>query len=164
MSHVDTEAGPEAEHDYGLLFRDVAPVLWRTMYAYTGGRRDIADDAVAEAFARALEYRSSIRHPVSWLYRVAFRTAGAQMKQAAANASAGAVESSVSEEPHELIAALRLLSPSQRAAVVLHYYADLPIREVSRLMGTSSAAVKVHLHRGRHRLRMLLVDEEETHA
>jgi RNA polymerase sigma-70 factor (ECF subfamily) len=63
-----------------------------------------------------------------------------------------------------VIAALRRLSPSQRAAVVLHYYADLPIREVSRRMGTSAAAVKVHLHRGRRRMRVLLADEEDTDA
>jgi DNA-directed RNA polymerase specialized sigma24 family protein len=35
--------------------------------------------------------------------------------------------------------------------VFLHYQADLPVQEVARLMGTSSAAVKVHLHRGRTR-------------
>lgn len=101
MSRVETEAEPEAKADYGRLFRDVAPVMWRTMYAYTGGRRDIADDTVAEAFARALEHRSSINDPIAWLYRVAFRIAGAEMKQAASEARAGVEETSGPEEPPE---------------------------------------------------------------
>jgi RNA polymerase sigma-70 factor (ECF subfamily) len=63
----------------------------------------------------------------------------------------------------EVMMALRKLSPSQRAAVYLHYQADLPVREVASLMGTSVAAVKVHLHWGRRRLRELLgADGEET--
>jgi RNA polymerase sigma-70 factor, ECF subfamily len=57
--------------------------------------------------------------------------------------------------------ALKELTPAQRAAVFLHYRVDLPVREVAHLMGTSSAAVKVHLMRGRRRLRELLGEEDE---
>jgi len=53
-------------------------------------------------------------------------------------------------------AALRQLSPKQRGAVYLHYQVDLPTDEVARLMGTSPAAVRVHLMRGRRRLAELL--------
>ncbi len=60
----------------------------------------------------------------------------------------------------DLLRAMRQLSPSQRAAVYLHYQADLPVREVAQAMGTSVAAVKVHLHRGRTRLRTMLGTEE----
>jgi RNA polymerase sigma-70 factor (ECF subfamily) len=164
VSHLSTEARSDAEHDYDVLFRDVAPVMWRTMYAYTGGRRETADDAVAEAFARALQHRSSIRDPVAWLYRVAFRIARAEMKRRPEGALPASADTPEPEEPRELMAALRRLSPNQRAAVVLHYYADLPIREVSRRMGTSVAAVKVHLHRGRRRLRVILGGERATDA
>jgi len=60
--------------------------------------------------------------------------------------------------------ALRELSPNQWAAIVLHYHAEQPVREVSRLMGSSVAAVKVHLYRGRRRLRALLGEESLTDA
>src|SRR3954452_25219466 len=56
----------------------------------------------------------------------------------------------------ELTSALRLLSPSQRAAVFLHYHADLPVSEVAALTGSSVAAVKVQLHRARRALRATL--------
>jgi DNA-directed RNA polymerase specialized sigma24 family protein len=61
----------------------------------------------------------------------------------------------------DLLGALRELSPSQRAAVYLHYQADLSVRDVAHVMGSTSAAVKVHLMRGRRRLAQLLGTEDE---
>jgi DNA-directed RNA polymerase specialized sigma24 family protein len=55
--------------DLEAVYREQGPTLWRSLFAYTGGRRDIADDAVAEAFARAIAHASVIRDPVPWLYR-----------------------------------------------------------------------------------------------
>lgn len=62
----------------------------------------------------------------------------------------------------ELIAALRQLSPNQRAAVVLRFEADLSVDEVARRMGVSAPTVRVHIHRARARLRDLLGTEEMT--
>ncbi len=63
------------------LFRQAAPGLWRTIFAYSGGRAAVADDAVAEAFARALERAGQIREPVPWLYRTAFRIAAEDLRR-----------------------------------------------------------------------------------
>src|SRR5215472_18841769 len=83
------QAQPRADHAVELdrLFADVAPGLWRTLYAFTAGRRAVADDAVAEAFARALERARSIRDPVPWLYRTALRIAAAELKRERAERS-----------------------------------------------------------------------------
>ena len=59
----------------------------------------------------------------------------------------------------DLVRALASLSPNQRAAVVLHEYADLSTRDVVRILGCSQATVRVHLAQARKRLRPLL---EET--
>ena len=50
-------------HDFAVLYREIGPHLWRAILAYTGGRRDVADDAVGEAFVRAMESRTPIRLP-----------------------------------------------------------------------------------------------------
>ncbi|MEZ5409889.1 MAG: sigma-70 family RNA polymerase sigma factor [Acidimicrobiales bacterium] len=42
----------------------------------------------------------------------------------------------------ELLAAVRALPPKQQAAVVHHYLADLPYREVAAALGTSPAAAR----------------------
>lgn len=151
------------EQDYGQLYREIGPQLWRAIFVYSGGRRDVADDAVAEAFARAIEHDATISRPYPWLYRVAFRLAAAELRRDPTQDPADGVHV---DDPvtGDLLPALRTLSPSQRAAVFLHYQADLPVREVARLMGTSTAAVKVHLHRGRNRLRELLGTEEVDDA
>jgi RNA polymerase sigma-70 factor (ECF subfamily) len=59
----------------------------------------------------------------------------------------------------ELLAALRQLTPQQRSVIVLHYYADCPVREIARRTGINQLAVRAHLSRGRKRLRLLLGDD-----
>lgn len=152
------------ERDYVALYRTVGVALWRAVYAYTGGQRDLADDAVAEAVARAIQYDSAIRRPEAWLYRTAFRIAAAELRRTGSLAELEEHESGEVRDIADLRLALRKLSPNQRAAVYLHYQADMPVREVARLMGTSVATVKVHLYRGRRRLRELLGTEEMEDA
>jgi RNA polymerase sigma-70 factor (ECF subfamily) len=130
------------------------------MLAYTGGRRDITDDVVAEAFARTLERAANVRSFEPYLYRVAFRLAAAELRRVPTVADVSDSGEHVDPELSELFAALRSLSPGQRAAVFLRYQGDLPVAEVARLMGTTSAVVRVHLMRGRRRLAELLGDED----
>ena len=157
----ENEAPPDADQDMETLFREEGPTIWRAVLAYTGGRRDIADDALAEAFARAIHYRSTIRRPVGWLYQVAFRLAAEELRGEARRTD---VAGEQAQEPPEVLGvfeALRHLSPNQRAAVVLFHEADQPVAAIARRMGISAPTVRVHLHRGRKRLRELLGDEED---
>jgi len=57
--------------------------------------------------------------------------------------------------------ALARLGKEDRMALYLFYYLDLPQEEVAQVMGTSTAAVKVRLHRAVRRLRPALEVEEE---
>lgn len=150
-----------AEHDFEALFRDHAAAVFRTLYAFTAGRRAIAEEATAEAFARAVAHADRIRDPVPWVYRTAFRIAVEELRRERRTPPepVGADETPPSGLG-DLVEALRELSPNQRAAVVLRYEADLPVSEIARRMGTSAATVRVHLHRGRNRLRVLLGADE----
>ncbi|MEO6577488.1 MAG: sigma factor-like helix-turn-helix DNA-binding protein, partial [Candidatus Limnocylindria bacterium] len=58
----------------------------------------------------------------------------------------------------DLLSAVRALPEGQRAAVILFYYADLPIRQIADRLGTNGLAVRANLSRGRRRLRQLLGD------
>lgn len=53
----------------------------------------------------------------------------------------------VQAEHERIVAALRLLPPRQREAVVLRYYLDLPEAEIAAAMGVAAGSVKSHLHR-----------------
>ena len=56
----------------------------------------------------------------------------------------------------DLMRAVRALPPAQRSAVVLFYFADLPVREIAEIIDCSEATAKVHLHKARRRLGALL--------
>ncbi|MEX0985464.1 MAG: sigma factor-like helix-turn-helix DNA-binding protein [Actinomycetota bacterium] len=143
------------------VYRAQADRMWRALFGFTGDR-DVASDALAEAFARALQNEAVIRDVPGWLWRVSFRLASAEIKRR--ELPRQGLESPSYELPEplpELMGALKHLSPNQRLALVLHDYADRPSDEVAEAMGCSRATVRVHLSRGRRRLRTLL---EEDHA
>jgi RNA polymerase sigma-70 factor (ECF subfamily) len=154
----------EGPHDFDEIWRADGPTLWRAVYAFTGGRRDVTDDAVAEAFARAMARGGKVRDPLGYLFRIAFRVAGAELARRSKEVQE-VPEVSLPDPTQnglpDLLGALRELSPSQRAAVYLHYQADLSVRDVAHVMGSTTAAVKVHLMRGRRRLAQLLGTEDE---
>lgn len=149
------------------LYREQGGRLWRAVLAYTGDR-EVANDAVAEAFAQALRRGKAIRRPLPWVWRAAFRIAAGELADRSRFADVEAGDEI--EQPGEvgsfgdpsgsLIAALRQLSPMQRGALVLHYYAGYPVRDAARILGSTSAAVRVHLSRGRRRLRRLLEEDD----
>jgi len=154
MGARPTEA--TAERDIERLFASESPRMWRSIVGYTGDP-DIASDAVAEAFTLALERSQDIASPAGWLWRVAFRIATAELKRR--RQERGDVPDQaylVDDRATEVVAALRRLSPRQRGAIVLRYYADRPIEDVARILGSTPAAVRVHLMRARRRLRELL--------
>jgi RNA polymerase sigma-70 factor, ECF subfamily len=64
-------------------------------------------------------------------------------------------------EVQDVLRALEGLSPNQRASVLLHDEEGFTGPEVGSLLGISAATVRVHLFRGRRRLRELLGSEEE---
>jgi RNA polymerase sigma-70 factor (ECF subfamily) len=134
------------------------------MYAFTGGRADVAEEATAEAFARAIAQGQKLRDPLAWIYRVAFRVATDEVRR---DRRRGEPEEGVAPPPELLgvVDALRQLSPNQRAAVVLHRVLGLPAEEVAARMGVAAPTVRVHLHRARRRLRELLgTEEDDRHA
>src|SRR3954449_598882 len=129
---MDTVAMVEGRHDrVEAVYRADGDRLWRAVFAFTSDA-EIASDAVAEAYAQVLTRGAAVRDPAAWTWRTAFRiSAGALKARAAADRVPTAPEDQVDRygDP-DLIAALGRLPDAQRAAVVLFYYADLPIREI----------------------------------
>lgn len=151
---VTEDAGGGLE---GLYRRDGGR-LWRAVLMYAGDR-EVASEAVAEAFAQALRRGEAIHDPRRWVWRAAFRIAAGELKRRPV-VGAPPEPSPDMDLPVILREALRRLSPKQRAAVVLHHYAGYPVRDVARIIGSTSSAVGVHLYRARERLRRLLEDHD----
>lgn len=146
----------EASTEVERVYRSDARKMWGALVGFTGDQ-EIADDAVAEAFARAIRRASMIDDVRAWTWRVAFRVASAeiQRRQDRVDDPGESADPSMGAVP-DLVRALRALPPNQRLALVLHDYADRPTAEVATILGCSRATVHVHLSRGRRRLRELL--------
>jgi RNA polymerase sigma-70 factor (ECF subfamily) len=142
------------------IYREHGEHMLRTLLAFSGDL-EVAREAVAEALAQALRRGPALRDPLAWTWRAAFRIARGELRRLR-TVGPPVIERSyeIPEPAVELVAALRSLSPSQRAAIVLHHVADRPVREVAAILGTSQAAVRVHLSRGRRRLRELLEESD----
>jgi RNA polymerase sigma-70 factor (ECF subfamily) len=161
MGIVTTIVAPvAAAGEIEAVYRQEGDRLWRALYAFAGDE-DVASDAVAEAFAQALRRGSAIRDARSWVWRSAFRLAAGDLKRQSGLAR-GPIPEGAFHDAHpdeQLLDALQQLTPQQRAVIVLHYYADCPVREIARRTGINPLAVRAHLSRGRKRLRVLLGDE-----
>jgi RNA polymerase sigma-70 factor, ECF subfamily len=147
--------------DAEQLYREQGARLWRSLLAFSGDP-DIASDAAAEAFAQLLRRGAGVRDPERWLWRAAFRIAAGDLKERDRADPLGEDRRSYEmEEPaRDLIGALVRLSPHQRASVVLHHAAGYPVKEIAAILGSTPAAVKVHLSRARKRLRVLLEEAD----
>src|SRR5918999_821860 len=117
----------DARRDLERLYREHGNRLWWALVAFSGDR-EIASDAESEAFAQAIRRGDAVRDPLAWIWRTAFRIAAGELHRRA-NAAARLAEPSyeLPEPAGHVTDALRQLPPQQRAAVVLHYYADRPI-------------------------------------
>lgn len=158
------ESAPRAETPFRLadtdgldrLYREQAPRMWRALTAFSGSR-EIAQDAVAEAFAQAIRRGDGIHSPERWLWKAAYRIAAGELQRRSALVSLAFDEPTEDDEPAwELRSALRELPEQQRAALVLHYYAGYAASEIAQITGSTPAGVWMSLSRGRRRMRRML--------
>jgi len=132
------------------------------------GDVELATDAVAEAFARALERWARVgmmAEPTGWTYRVALNVARRSARRAALEhllltrtprpshvpAPAG--------EVWELVAGL---PRRQREVVVLRYIADFPEAQIAGVLGVSRSTVSSTIADAHRRLGSLLDEGEKN--
>jgi RNA polymerase sigma-70 factor (ECF subfamily) len=142
--------------DLDAVYRAEAPRIWRALLAFSGDR-EVASDAVAEAFAQAIRRGDGIRSLPAWVWKSAYNIAAGELKRRS-QYRFELVEDPVEpvEPAWEIRRALSQCSPHQRAALVLRYYAGYRSGEIAEMIGSTPAAVRVHLMRGRRRMRQLL--------
>src|SRR5688572_5711180 len=109
------------------VYRQEAGRLWRALFAFAADA-EIASDAVAESFAQAIRRGEAIRDPRAWVWKSGFRIASGELKRRSRTVALIPDGSYLDQEiDTELLTALAQLPDKQRAAVVLHYYADAPV-------------------------------------
>jgi RNA polymerase sigma-70 factor (sigma-E family) len=120
------------------------------------GDGDAAEELAQEALARVWLRWSRVRElgepsATAWTYRVAINLANSWFRRrmaerrARARLATRAAGAYIDPDPADAVAvrrAVAALPRRQRTAVVLRYYADLPVAEVPVLMGCAPGTVK----------------------
>lgn len=155
----------EDREAFERLCRDEYSRLVRTAWIITGDWQeamDLAQETLIRAYTRWGAV-SSLELPSAWLRRVVANLA-LSWRRRQRRRSRVVVPEPVQGPPEppddQLLAALRALPSSQRAVVVLRYYADLSIKETSRVLGKRPGTVRALASQGLAKLRATLGVEE----
>ncbi|MFJ8596978.1 SigE family RNA polymerase sigma factor [Streptomyces sp. NPDC093598] len=154
-------------------FDEFAAARWSALLhvarLLTGGDRQRAEDLVQEALVKLWFAWPKVAEqaPEAYVRTVLVRLAARSgrrrwwgerpVEQLPDRADVNDMSSAVAERSR-LEAALALLSPKQRAAVVLRYYEDLPEAQVAQALGCPVGTARSHASRGVARLRRILSD------
>lgn len=150
--------------EYDWWFRAAYPQVARTVFLILHDRAQ-AEEVAQDAFVQLYRHWSTIQayeRPDLWVRRVAIRMAVRQVKreQMRKERERLALVDTYEQLPDQDVArAVATLSPMQRAAVVLHYWADESVFDIARTLGVSESSVKQHLFRARSRLATVLGEE-----
>ncbi len=156
--------------DWQEILSRYGPAAWRAAYRITGNRDD-ADECLQEALFSALELsrRAKVRHWSALLLRLVTARAVDRLRERRLQSNGhisdwGSLEDSgaprsAEVEDAELVERLRYalgrISPRQAEVFCLHCE-GFTYDQIAQQLAVSVAAVGVHLHRARERLRGLL--------
>ena len=157
---------PDGRAEFAAWYaRDFARV--RASVALAVGDAGLAEEATAEAFARALARWPAVSRmasPYAWVQTVALNEVRSRFRRLRLErrylARQRAGHSPPPPEPDPALwAAVARLAPRARTAVALRYIADLSEQEVADAMGITRGAAAATLHKARKRLGELLADD-----
>lgn len=126
-------------------------------YAVAGDRVE-AEDAVQEAFARAVAAGDRFRrldNPEAWLRTVALNVLRRRWRRASLfraltpRLATPADVPGISEDHVAVVEGLRSLPFQQRETLALFYLGDLSVHEIAATLGVADGTVKSRLTRGR---------------
>ncbi len=149
--------------------------LLRLAFAYTQNKQ-LAEDSVQEALLRAYRSKREINDQskiFSWLARIVINECKRNMKKSIRRVIDGEHWISDSVESAEtsyfrmatqqiVHQAVMTLPNKYKIPIILYYFEDISLAEISNVIGRPMGTVKSRLGRGREQLQKLLVKEDEN--
>lgn len=134
-------------------FRDVyevsLPRLVRLAHLITGSN-SAAEDVVHDVFVAAYHKWEKIDDPHGYLYRAVVNRSRSVLRRRSIESKHASEPSTQDLAPDldEVWIALSKIPVKRRAALVLRFYADLPVETIAEIMGVRQATVRSLIHRG----------------
>ena len=126
---------------------------------------DIAQDALVNAYVASASFRGAARFS-TWLFRIAYncfidRMRGRRLQTApldtpAARAVPGPEAADGRVRHEDLHRAIGMLPDKERAALLLFYMEDKPVKEVAAILEMPAGSVRAYLTRGRQHVKEYL--------
>jgi RNA polymerase sigma factor (sigma-70 family) len=163
VSHEETE--------FADFFRSSWEPCLRAVAASTGSVQ-LAEDQVAEAFARAwLSWRKVRRHPAprAWVVRTALNAGASWWRKRVREHPLADYDIAAPRDADDgldaaLLTALRHLPDRQREVITLRVFLDLDIDTIAGQLGIAPTTVRVHLSRATTTLRHELSPSQAMEA
>lgn len=162
----DTDAATTRDEGFTWFFRAEFRSVARTAYVIlrdAARAEDVAQDAFTQLYVHWRKV-SGYERPETWVRRVAIRSAVKMRQRDRMRQMLERKTEPHDEGPHghdvDLMQAIGLLSPQQRAAVALFYFEDRPTPEIAAILGCSESTAKVHLFKARKHLAAVLGEED----
>lgn len=125
----------------------------------SGVNRSAAEEAVAEAFARAWSrwpHVSRLDCPAAWVVRVALNTHVSRWRKVRREVQMDGAERGFEHshfERDDLLRALARLPDRQRQVIALRVFLDFDTTQTAEVLGIAAGTVTAHLHRALTTLR-----------
>jgi RNA polymerase sigma-70 factor (ECF subfamily) len=164
-----------APEDFDCVYREYAPLVYRTAWGVLGCRED-AEDVLQTVFVKLLrrEFVPDLqKNPKAYLYRAAVNLSIDLLREKRMRPAllvdaeriektAPAGQSEINEDLYlRLYEAIGRLSPSSAEVILLHHMQNKTTAEIGKALGISRTHVAVRLFRARTRLRKLLTQEKK---
>lgn len=160
---------------YGELIAEYQVYLYKTAFLYVKNEADSLD-AVQECVTKGLLGIENLKEPryfKTWITKILINCIRQDKKKAQTISLDEYVEKGIEnyliEEKVDLYDAIDSLNDQYKTVVILFYFQELKIREISQIMDIPEGSVKANLFRAKKQLRKLLTDgisekEEKRHA
>jgi RNA polymerase sigma factor (sigma-70 family) len=153
----------DSSEAFALFFKNNSGPVFRALLAGTLNRA-AAEDATAEAFARAFAHWDTVAvhpNPRAWVLRVAWNCYRSSWRKWESRWSADPPEPTPIPEPWvdpDLVAAVRGLPQGQREVIVFVALGELTPTQVARVLGKSAGTVRSLLFHARVALHQALAE------
>jgi RNA polymerase sigma-70 factor, ECF subfamily len=159
--------GTGQHHSFEGFFQHEFPKLVRLLFAMTADLAE-AEDLAQAAMGRTWERWgrvSQMDSPGGYAYRVALNLQRKRMQHLRVRARRlPLLRPPQPVQPHvsgEVVSALAMLPPDQRAALLLIEWIGMSAEEAASILGITAAGVRTRTHRARRTLARSLEDEDE---